>query len=88
MFTFSFSSAFAYNPQTTVADKTAAMAKITDRYNDELAKLDSALAVAKAQKPDGANASDWNVACQEAYDSVKADLDVQLAKAYQEFGKA
>ena len=27
MFTFSFSSAFAYNPQTTVADKTAAMAK-------------------------------------------------------------
>ena len=88
MFTFSFSSAFAYNPQTTVADKTAAMAKITDKYNDELAKLDSALAVAKAQKPDGANASDWNVACQEAYDSVKADLDVQLAKAYQEFGKA
>ena len=90
MFTFSFSSAFAYNPQTTVADKTAAMAKITDKYNDELAKLDSALAVAKAgtKTPANATAADWAAACQEAYDSVKADLDVQLAKAYQAFGAA
>ena len=90
MFTFSFGSAFAYNPQTTVADKTAAMAKITDKYNDELAKLDSALAVAKAgtKTPANATAADWAAACQEAYDSVKADLDVQLAKAYQAFGAA
>ena len=90
MFTFSFSSAFAYNPQTTVADKTAAMAKITDKYNDELAKLDSALAVAKAgtKTPANATAADFAAACQEAYDSVKADLDVQLAKAYQAFGAA
>ena len=88
MFTFSFSSAFAANPTTTIADKTAAMAKITDKYNDELAKLDSALAVAKAAKPADAAAADWAAACQEAYDSVKADLDVQLAKAYQAFGAA
>ena len=90
MFTFSFSSAFAANPTTTLADKTAAMAKITDKYSEELAKLDSALAVAKAGKknPEDATAADWAAACQEAYDSVKADLDVQLAEAYQAFGVA
>ena len=90
MFTFSFSSAFAYNPQTTVADETAAMAKITDKYNDELAKLDSQLAIVKAgpKNPADATAADWATACQEAYDSVKAKLDVQLAEAYQAFGVA
>lgn len=90
MFTFSFSSAFAYNPQTTVADKTAAMAKITDKYNDELAKLDSKLAIVKAgpKNPADATAADWAAACQEAYDAVKAKLDVQLAEAYQAFGVA
>lgn len=90
MFTFSFSSAFAADPTTTLADKTAAMAKITDKYNDELAKLDSQLAIVKAgpKNPADATAADWATACQEAYDSVKAKLDVQLAEAYQAFGVA
>ena len=90
MFTFSFSSAFAANPNTTITDRTAAMAKITDQYNTELAKLDSALAVAKAgtKNPANATAADWASACQEAYDAVKAKLDAQLAEAYQEFGTA
>ena len=90
MFTFSFSSAFAADPTTTLADKTAAMAKITDKYNDELAKLDGKLAIVKAgpKNPANATAADWAAACQEAYDSVKAKLDVQLAEAYQAFGLA
>ena len=80
MFTFSFSSAFAADPTTTLADKTAAMAKITDKYNDELAKLDSQLAIVKAgpKNPADATAADWATACQEAYDSVKAKLKMFL----------
>ena len=98
MFTFSFGSAFATPTMSNVvADRTAAVAKITKAYDDALQTLNGALATAKAgaKNPSGnpinslnATAAEWNAACDEAFEAVKAKLDVQLSKAYQKLGEA
>ena len=88
MFTFSFGSAFAVNATDVVADRTAAVQKITEKYNAELLKVNNALANAKAgtKYPTTATQAEWNAACDEAFEAVKAQLDIQLSEAYQELG--
>lgn len=87
-FTFSFSSAFAVVDTNVVADRTAAVQKITEKYDAELLKVNNALATKKGTiGTSGATQAEWNAACDEAFEAVKAQLDIQLSEAYQELGR-
>jgi len=92
MFTFSFGSAFAAPADMTkvVTDSAAALAKITEKYNAELGKLNSALVSAKDDyyESDNWTKAEWNAVAEENYAELVALLDAQLAAAYQAFGQA
>lgn len=85
MFTFSFGSAFAYDAtqlQKVVDTHEAAVKAIQDKYDDNLAALNLDLSNKLAAKPADVAASAWTTACNEALEAAKANLNKELAEAW------
>ena len=85
MFTFSFSSAFAYTDaqlQNVVDTHEKAVKAIQDKYDENLAALNRDYS-AKLANPVGTTDKDaWKVACDAALDTAKANLNKELAQAW------
>lgn len=85
MFTFSFGSAFAYTDaqlQNVVDSHEAAVKAIQDKYDANLAAINRDYAN-KVVAPQGGAAKDaWKAACDVALEEAKAELDKELAQAW------
>ena len=85
MFTFSFGSAFAYTDaqlQNVVDSHEAAVKAIQDKYDANLAAINRDYAN-KVVAPKGGAAKDaWKAACDVALEEAKAELDKELAQAW------
>ena len=87
MFTFSFGSAFAYSDtelKNVVDSHEAAVKAIQDRYDANLAAINRDYANKVADKTlQGSNSSAaWKAACDVALEEAKAELDKELAQAW------
>lgn len=87
MFTFSFGSAFAYSDaqlQNVVDSHEAAVKAIQDKYDANLAAINRDYANKVADKTlQGSNSSAaWKAACDVALEEAKAELDKELAQAW------
>ena len=85
MFTFSFGSAFAYSDaqlQNVVDSHEAAVKAIQDKYDANLAAINRDYA-SKVVDPQGGVTKDaWKAACDVALEEAKAELDKELAEAW------
>ena len=84
MFTFSFSSAFAYTDaqlQNVVDTHEKAVKAIQDKYDENLAALNRDYS-AKLATPGSVDKDAWKVACDAALDTAKANLNKELAQAW------
>ena len=87
MFTFSFGSAFAYTDaeKANIVDShEKAVKAIQDKYDDNLAALNRDYSATLAQPQNGADKDAWKVACDAALDTAKAQLNKELAQAWNE----
>ena len=85
MFTFSFGSAFAYTSdelQNVVDSHEKAVKAIQDKYDDNLAALNRDYSAKLASPQNGADKDAWKVACDAALDTAKAQLNKELAQAW------
>ena len=85
MFTFSFGSAFAYTDaeKANIVDShEKAVKAIQDKYDDNLAALNRDYSATLAQPQNGADKDAWKVACDAALDTAKAELNKELAEAW------
>ena len=85
MFTFSFGSAFAYTDaeKVNIVDShEKAVKAIQDKYDDNLAALNRDYSATLAQPQNGADKDAWKVACDAALDTAKAELNKELAEAW------
>ena len=85
MFTFSFGSAFAYTDaeKANIVDShEKAVKAIQDKYDDNLAALNRDYSAKLASPQNGADKDAWKVACDAALDTAKAQLNKELAQAW------
>ena len=85
MFTFSFGSAFAYTDaeKANIVDShEKAVKAIQDKYDDNLAALNRDYSAKLASPQNGADKDAWKVACDAALDTAKAELNKELAQAW------
>ena len=86
MFTFSFGSAFAYTDaeKANIVDShEKAVKAIQDKYDDNLAALNRDYSATLAN-PGNVDKDAWKVACDAALDTAKAQLNKELAQAWNE----
>ena len=85
MFTFSFGSAFAYSDaqlQNVVDSHEAAVKAIQDKYDANLAAINRDYANKVVAPQGGATKDAWKAACDVALEEAKAELDKELAQAW------